>query len=674
MRFRLDAYGFLRLAVVSPELRIADVAFNTARIVQALHEAAEEKAHLVLFPELCVTGYSCGDLFYEAALRRAAVAALEEIAAATQSLGLIAVVGVPFEVGGRLFNCAAVLAHGRLCGLVPKTYMPNTGEFYERRWFASEQERCHESILWHGQLVPFGADLLFPVENLPGAVLGIEICEDLWAPQPPSGEMSSAGATVLLNLSASNEVLGKAAYRRLLVQSQSGRCIAAYAYASAGVWESTADMVFSGHSLIAENGLILAESARFSLTTEMLVADVDVERLVHDRVSSHAFAVSQPRRRYRQVPLSVAERWDERLRRPLSPTPFVPQELQEQARRAEEIFAIQTRGLARRLRHLGDHTQVVLGVSGGLDSTLALLVAVATMDLLGWERARVHAVSMPGPGSTQRTQQNAQRLAQALGATLHVIPITEAVQEHLRAIGHGGQPDTTYENAQARERMQILFDLANQLGALVVGTGDLSELALGWCTYGGDHLSAYNVNAGVPKTLVRFIVQWCAENLFHGHVAELLRDICATPISPELIPPDASGRIRQATEELLGPFEVHDFVLSHLLRYHFSPRKIFLLARLAFGERYTEEQLLEWMRLFYRRFFAHQFKRSCLPEGPKVGTVALSPRGDWRMPSDATVNLWLAELETLSPLLTERSAENALQKGTAEQEEKEHRR
>ncbi|MCS6965497.1 MAG: NAD(+) synthase, partial [Candidatus Kapabacteria bacterium] len=445
-------------------------------------------------------------------------------------------------------------------------------------------------------------------------------------------------------------ILGKAAYRRLLVQSQSGRCISAYAYASAGVWESTTDMVFSGHCLVAENGVLLAESPRFSLRTELIVADIDIERLVQDRVQNSTFAASDPQRRYRFVPLRIAERWSERLYRPLSRTPFVPENPQEQAQRAEEIFAIQTRGLARRLAHVGEGTGVVVGVSGGLDSTLALLVAAATMDLLGWERTRVHAVSMPGPGSTQRTQQNAQNLAQALGATLHIIPIAAALQQHLQDIG---QPedcyDVTYENAQARERMQILFDLANRLGALVVGTGDLSELALGWCTYGGDHLAAYAVNAGIPKTLVRFIVQWCAQQVFTGDVARILRDICATPISPELLPPAPGDRIQQVTEKELGPFEVHDFLLFYLLRYHFSPRKIFLLARRAFGADYQEEELLGWMRIFYRRFFAHQFKRSCLPDGPKVGTVALSPRGDWRMPSDATVSLWLTELEQLQP-------------------------
>lgn len=660
MRFPLERYGFLRLAVVSPELRVADVSFNVSRILEALQEAAACGAHLVLFPELCLTGYTCGDLFYEAALRRAAWEGIGELLPATERLQLIAVVGLPVEVDGRLYNCAAVVAHGRLCGVVPKTYLPNTAEFYERRWFASEHDRHSETVLYGGEPVPFGADLLFCLENPPGAVLGIEICEDLWAPQPPSGQLAVAGATVILNLSSSNEVLGKAAYRRLLVQSQSGRCIAAYAYASAGVWESTTDMVFSGHSLVAENGQLLAESARFGLRTEMVLADIDVERLVHERLQNSTFASSSPHRRYRSVGLRVARRWAERLYRQLSATPFVPEDAHERTQRAEEIIALQTRGLARRLLSVGEHTGVVLGVSGGLDSTLALLVSVATMDLLGWERRYVHAVSMPGPGSTQRTQQNAQRLARALGATLHIIPITEVLQQHLRDIGHPGtQLDLTYENAQARERTQILFDLANRLGAIVVGTGDLSELALGWCTYGGDHLSAYGVNAGIPKTLVRFLIQWCAQHLFTGEVTALLQDICATPVSPELVPPETGDRIVQATEEILGPYEVHDFVLFHMLRYHFAPPKIFLLAQLAFGGRYRSTQLVAWMQTFYQRFFANQFKRSCLPDGPKVGTVALSPRGDWRMPSDATVTLWMEQLRTLPPQLslTESSAE-----------------
>ncbi|GBD06681.1 Glutamine-dependent NAD(+) synthetase [bacterium HR21] len=651
MRIPLESYGFLRIALVSPELRVADVSFNARRIAEALRQAAQSGAHLVLFPELCLTGYTCGDLFYESVLRRAAWEALQDLLPLTEQLQLIAILGLPVEAGGRLFNCAAVLAHGQLCGVVPKTYLPNTGEFYERRWFASDRERVQDVLHSGGQTVAFGADLLFPIENLPGAVIGIEICEDLWAPQPPSSEMAQAGATVLLNLSSSNEVLGKAAYRRLLVQSQSGRCLAAYAYCSAGVWESTTDMVFSGHSLVAENGLLLAESPRFSLRTELLLVDIDVERLRNERLQNSTFAVSVSRRRYRYIPLRIAERWDEQLYRPLSPTPFVPDDAQEKARRAEEIFALQTRALARRLLHVGERTGVVVGISGGLDSTLALLVSAATMDLLGWERRLVHAVSMPGPGSTQRTQHNAQRLAQALGVTLHIIPITAALHQHLQDIGQPeGVHDVTYENAQARERTQILFDLANRLGALAVGTGDLSELALGWCTYGGDHLSFYAINAGVPKTLVRTLVQWCGQTLFGGEVALIVEDICATPISPELLPPAPGDRIRQATEELLGPFEVHDFVLFHMLRYHFAPRKIFLLAQLAFRERYTAEELLRWVSLFYHRFFAHQFKRSCLPDGPKVGTVALSPRGDWRMPSDAQVRLWLEELRELQPL------------------------
>ncbi len=677
MRFPLERYGFLRLAVVSPELRIADVRFNVSRIVEALQGAAARGAHLVLFPELCLTGYTCGDLFYEAALRQAAWDGIAELLPVTERLQLIAVVGVPAEVEGRLYNCAAVIAHGRLCGVVPKTYLPNTAEFYERRWFASEHDRHSEVLLYGGEAVPFGADLLFRIENLPGAVLGVEICEDLWAPQPPSSQLAVAGATVILNLSSSNEVLGKAAYRRLLVQSQSGRCIAAYAYASAGVWESTTDMVFSGHSLVAENGQLVAESSRFELRTVMILADIDVERLVHERLQNSTFAASSPQRRYRSVPLCVAERWDERLYRRLSATPFVPEEPHERAQRAEEILALQTRGLARRLLSVGEHTGVVVGVSGGLDSTLALLVSVATMDLLGWGRQRVHAVSMPGPGSTQRTQQNAQRLARALGTTLHIIPITAALQQHLHDIGHPGtEVDLTYENAQARERTQILFDLANRLGAIVVGTGNLSELALGWCTYGGDHLSAYAVNAGIPKTLVRFLIEWCAEHLFTGDVAALLHDICATPVSPELVPPEPGDRIRQMTEQILGPYEVHDFVLFHMLRYHFAPRKIFLLARLAFGERYRGEQLVAWMRTFYERFFANQFKRSCLPDGPKVGTVALSPRGDWRMPSDATVALWREELEGLlsETSLTEGSTEQPSDQEAAEEEEEPQRR
>ncbi len=648
MPIALHEFGFLRSAAVSPELRIADVSFNVARISEALHTAAQEQCDLVVFPELCLTGYSCADLFAETALRRDAWQGLQRLLPLTERYGLVAIVGLPVELYGRLFNCAAVLAHGRLCGIIPKSVLPSGGEFYEPRWFTPGSNAPADQLQWNGSTVPFGTDLLFRLEGIPGAVLAVELCEDLWAVDRPSTAHALAGATVLANLSASNEVLGKAAYRRLLVQAQSGGCIAAYIYASAGVWESTTDMVFSGHSLIAENVTILAESQRFRLDTELIIADIDIERLCNDRLRSSSFAQQRPHHPYRTISIALRERSVEDLRRPLSATPFVPESPQEQAQRAEEIFAIQTRALARRLLHVGTDTGVVVGISGGLDSTLALLVATATMDLLGWERRRVHAVSMPGPGSTERTQRNAQRLAQELGVTLHVISITAALTQHLRDIGHPEElHDATYENAQARERTQILLDLANRLHAIALGTGDLSELALGWCTYGGDHLSMYGINAGIPKTLVRFIVQWCAEHVFSGTVSEILRDICATPISPELLPPTPDGHIRQATEELLGPFEVHDFFLFHLLRYHYSPRKILLLTRLAFGERYSSKQLLDWLQLFYERFFAHQFKRSCLPDGPKVGTVALSPRGDWRMPSDATCALWLAELEQL---------------------------
>ncbi len=647
MKRTLSSLGLVRLGVVSPELQVADVVFNTGRICAAIAQAAAEDCRFLIFPELCLTSYTCGDLFFQPLLIQKAREALWELAAATAEHGSAIVVGAPVEQGGRLFNCAVFLAAGRILGVVPKSFLPNTQEFYEERWFSSATDRTADFLEWRGERIPFGADLLFRAVGMPACVVGVEICEDAWTASPPSGRMAVQGATVLLNLSASPELLGKAEYRRALVQAQSARCLAAYAYASAGPGESSTDLVFSGHSLIAENGTVLTETERFRFETQLAIADLDIERLLNERVKNSSFAGAREPAGFREIPFPLPDGPAGRLRREIPATPFVPSGEAEQARRCREIFALQTTGLATRLRHAGV-SKAVLGLSGGLDSTLALLVTVRAFDALGFDRRGIVALTMPGFGTTARTRSNAENLAAHLGVTLRTIPIDQAVGRHFQDIGHpGDRHDITYENAQARERTQILMDVANMEGGLVIGTGDLSELALGWCTYNADHMSMYGVNAGVPKTLVRYLVSWCAEAEFTGEAAATLTDICQTPFSPELLPPDENGVIAQVTEDQVGPYLLHDFFLYHAVRLQFAPAKIFFLARQAFAGTFGDQEILRWLKLFYRRFFSQQFKRSCLPDGPKVGSVALSPRGDWRMPSDASPALWLAEIEEL---------------------------
>jgi NAD+ synthase (glutamine-hydrolysing) len=646
-------FGFARVAVVSPELRVADVQFNADKLIEAMSAAAERGARLALFPELCITAYSCGDLFFQPLLLRDALAAVGRLAEAADRAGLAAVVGLPLAVEGKLFNVAALLAGGRIVGLAPKSFLPSTGEFYEERWF-TPAARCKAQPVRIGDAeAPFGPDLIFAAENMPGFVLGIEICEDLWAISPPSGDMAQAGATVLLNGSASNELLGKVEYRRDLVRQQSARSLAAYLYAGAGPGESTTDLVWAGHSMIAENGAILAETERFKFSTQMAVADVDVQRLLGERLRSNTYSAAQPVRAYRRVafelPEPAAGAAQPALIRPLlTRMPFVPADPARRAEHCREIFNIQATGLAKRLLHTGSKV-VTIGLSGGLDSTLALLVTARAFDLAGLPRAGIHAITMPGFGTTPRTRGNAEKLAEHLGVGFRTIPITDAVRQHFKDIGHDENlHDVTYENAQARERTQILMDVANKIGGFVVGTGDLSELALGWATYNGDHMSMYHVCAGVPKTLVRYLVDWAAEEEFRGEAASVLRDISATPITPELLPLGKEGALEQKTEDTIGPYELHDFFLYNAIRYGFPPAKVFFLARQAFGGDYAPETILKWLRVFYRRFFSQQFKRSAMPDGPKVGSVALSPRGDWRMPSDASAASWLAEVDALA--------------------------
>lgn len=647
MSVDLAPLGMLRVAVASPALRIADPTYNCEIIAGLAVEAAGKGGRILICPELSLTGYSCADLFLQPTLLHGATAALVRLVDLSRQWPLTLIVGAPLLQGGRLFNCAVVIAGGAVIGVVPKRHLPNSQEFYERRWFSGAEQATGTTITVAGGEVPFGTDLIFSLSASPECLFAVELCEDLWSPSPPSAKLAMAGANLIANLSASPETLGKMEYRRDLVRLQSARCLAAYAYAGAGPGESSTDLVFSGHCLIAENGAILVESERFSFASTLTLADIDCERLGNERRRNATFAALPPlTSRLLTIDLPVAAPVATLLRS-IDPAPFVPSRLTERSERCAEIFAIQTTGLARRLLHTAAQ-QLIIGISGGLDSTLALLVAVKAFDKINLPRTGIVAVTMPGFGTTVRTRRNAEALAASLGVTLRVIPIDAAVRQHFADIGHDeARHDITYENSQARERTQILMDIANQVGGLVLGTGDLSELALGWCTFNGDHMSMYGVNAGVPKTLVRYLVQWCAEEEFRGETATILHDVVATPVSPELLPPTVSGEIAQVTEDHLGPYRLHDFFLYNAVRLQFGPRKIFTLAGIAFAGEYSSAEIHRWLTVFLTRFFSQQFKRSVLPDGPKVGSVALSPRGDWRMPSDVAATLWLAELEKI---------------------------
>jgi NAD+ synthase (glutamine-hydrolysing) len=657
-------HGFVRVAAAVPRLRVADCAANVTAILELLERAEQQQVHLAVFPELAVTGYTCADLFQQPTLldgaRHALVRLVDE--AKTRFAGL-AVVGLPWSEDDQLWNVAAVFQRGRLLGIVPKSYLPTYKEFYEARWFAPGHRAAVTSVCWRGGRVPFGTDLLFDGSAyLPGLVVGVEVCEDLWSPVPPSSFQALGGAKILLNLSASNEVIGKSGYRRQLVVGQSGRCIAGYVYTSCGVHESTTDVVFGGHALIADNGSLLCETGPFERDSTLLVSDIDVQRLHVDRLVNHTFGDTQAvhRRAHRHIDFAV-ERSPERLIRHVDPHPFVPAGQAQLRERCEAIFQTQVAGLAKRLEHIGKPA-VAIGISGGLDSTLALLVACKTFDLLAVPRTRIQALTMPGFGTTARTLRNAQALMQHLGVSAGEADIRLLCLEEMRALGHAPfgicldgltvetlsarlrdlpaeacQGDLVFENVQARMRTSLLMNKG-----FVIGTGDLSELALGWCTYNGDHMSMYNPNVSIPKTLVKFLVRWAADNEFQGAAQKTLLDVVATQISPELLPAAASGEIAQITESVVGPYELHDFFLFHFLRYGAPPEKILFLADHAkFETPYPPDERRRWLKLFLQRFFANQFKRSCLPDGPKVGTVSLSPRGDWRMPSDAQAALWL---------------------------------
>jgi NAD+ synthase (glutamine-hydrolysing) len=661
-------YGFLRVAAATPALKVADCAFNVEQLAGMLRQAQAENVAVVVFPELALTGYTCADLFQQTPLLRGAQDALHALVrtSAADFAGL-AIVGFPLGIDDQVFNCAAVLHRGTILGVVPKSFLPNYKEFYERRWFAPAVNARSREVSLFGLSVPFGPDLLFRADDVETLTLGVEICEDLWVPIPPSSAQCVAGATVLCNLSASNEVIGKAGYRRQLVVNQSGRCMAAYLYASCGVWESTTDVVFGGHCLIAENGTLLAESKRFQRTPQLLVSDIDLDRLRVDRLRTNSFGEAHlyggVQRTFRAVPFSFGAAptdADTRLRRAVDAHPFVPRGQAELRDRCEEIFNTQVAGLAKRLEHI-NAKGVAIGVSGGLDSTLALLVTCKTFDALGKPRSGIQALTMPGFGTTSRTLDNAVALMRELGVSAQRIDIREMCLAEWRALGHGPfgialegldveqltaklrnlphdkREDLVFENVQARMRTTLLMNTG-----FVIGTGDVSELALGWCTYNADHMSMYNPNTSIPKTLVKFLVDWAARNEFEGEARATLLDIVDTLISPELLPPDAEGKIAQVTESSIGPYELHDFFLFHFLRYGSTPEKIlFLAAQASFSRSHSAEEVRRWLAVFVRRFFAQQYKRSCLPDGPKVGSISLSPRGDWRMPTDASAALWL---------------------------------
>ncbi len=637
-------YGFIRVAAATPVIKVADCDYNSQRIIEYIERAEKEDIKLLVFPELSVTGYTCGDLFLQEALLRGAMEGVKKIAGVTTGKDMVVIIGIPYALTGKLYNVAAVLFDGKVLGLIPKVNIPNYTEFYEGRYFTRGiLDPVRVNFL--GEETYFGSRILFQPGNFPEFLLGIEICEDLWVPGSPSIAHSLAGATVIANLSASDEITGKDIYRRELVKSQSAKLVCGYIYCDAGEGESTTDLIYAGHNLIAENGTLLSESELFE--SGMIYSELDMGRLVSERRRMLTY-FGQSSTPYMIVSYDYKkEKGKLILKRFVDPAPFVPSVKADREKRCKDIIHIQAMGLKTRLSHI-KCKHAVIGLSGGLDSTLALLVTCKAYDMLGLDRKDIIAITMPCYGTTDRTYHNAVLLADCLGVTLKEIPIQEAVEVHFKEIGHDPKlHDITYENAQARERTQVLMDVANQYGGIVVGTGDMSELALGWATYNGDHMSMYGVNASVPKTLVRYLVTYFADTTDNMTLSEVLKDVLDTPVSPELLPPK-DGEISQKTEDIVGPYELHDFFLYYILRFGSSPKKIYYLAKVAFAGTYEDETILKWLKVFYQRFFSQQFKRSCLPDGPKVGSVSVSPRGDLRMPSDASASLWMKELEEIS--------------------------
>ncbi|MCI7257486.1 MAG: NAD(+) synthase [Prevotella sp.] len=645
-------YGFATVAAAVPRVKVADTHYNILAIEEQIAIANSRGVELIVFPELSITGYSCQDLFHSQLLLEKAEDALMHLLDFSRKLDIISVVGMPVAVGDILLNCAVVVQQGVIIGIVPKTFLPNYGEFYEKRWFCSALDIHSQTIYIAGSPITITPEpKVFTTYD--GLKFGIEICEDLWSPLPPSNNLTLAGADIIVNLSASDELIGKHQYLRQLISQQSARTLSAYVYSSCGFGESTQDVVYGGNAIIAENGRMLFESERFCKEPQLGIAQIDIDRLRSERRSNTTFTLAQRTASAVDIKTRQPEEMTEfRLVRDIDPTPFIPKS-DDMKHSCEEILNIQTSGLAKRLDHTGCK-HVVVGISGGLDSTLALLVCVRTFDYLSLDRKGIHGITMPGFGTTDRTHLNAVNLMESLGVTVHEISIAKSVTQHFEDIGHdSAKHDVTYENSQARERTQILMDMANRVGGLVVGTGDLSELALGWATYNGDHMSMYGVNASIPKTLIRHLVRYVADNDVDAQSRLTLLDIIDTPISPELIPADENGNISQKTEDLVGPYELHDFFLYHYLRFGYRPAKLFLMATVAFDghdpsvSAYDHDTIKHWLKTFFRRFFAQQFKRSCLPDGPKVGSVSLSPRGDWRMPSDASCSLWLEEIDSL---------------------------
>lgn len=635
----LKEQGFVRVGAVVPKLKVADTEFNCNEIIKQIEVASNNKIQIAVFPELCVTGYTCQDLFEQDTLLEEAEKALNKILDYTNNLDIICIIGMPIKAENQLFNTAVVIQKGKILGIVPKTFIPNYGEFYEKRWFASSKNANKKEIEILDQKVPFGIDLLFKDKENNEICFGIEICEDIWEVEPPSNKLALLGANIIFNLSASNEVIGKKEYRRELVKMQSAKTISGYVYCSSGVNESTSDVVFSGESMIFENGSCLTNNQRFDFESNMIFTEIDTKRLANDRRKNISFMGNPVDLEYREIKINIPDNI-ENLTREYSKTPFVPEDKKKISEICEEILNIQSYGLAKRLLHTNIN-KTIIGISGGLDSALAFLVIIKAYEVLNLPKENIIAITMPGFGTTSRTHKNSIKLINEYGATFREINITKSSLQHFEDIGHDKKmKDITYENAQARERTKILMDIANEENGIVVGTGDLSELALGWCTYNGDHMSMYSVNASIPKTLVEYIIKWVADNSKEEY-KNIINDILDTPISPELLPPDENGNIEQKTEEQVGPYILHDFFLYHFLRYGAEPKKIYILACKTFKNDFKKEDIKHWLQVFIKRFFTQQFKRNCMPDGPKVGTVSLSPRGDLRMPSDASYNIWL---------------------------------
>ena len=635
----LKEQGFVRVGAVVPKLKVADTEFNCNEIIKQIEVASNNKIQIAVFPELCVTGYTCQDLFEQDTLLEEAEKALNKILDYTNNLDIICIIGMPIKAENQLFNTAVVIQKGKILGIVPKTFIPNYGEFYEKRWFASSKNANKKEIEILDQKVPFGIDLLFKDKENNEICFGIEICEDIWAVEPPSNKLALLGANIIFNLSASNEVIGKKEYRRELVKMQSAKTISGYVYCSCGVNESTADLVFSGESMIFENGSCLINNQRFNFESNKIFTEIDTKRLANDRRKNISFMGNPVDLEYREIKINIPDNI-ENLTREYSKTPFVPEDKKKISEICEEILNIQSYGLAKRLLHTNIN-KTIIGISGGLDSALAFLVIIKAYEVLNLPKENIIAITMPGFGTTSRTHKNSIKLINEYGATFREINITKSSLQHFEDIGHDKKmKDITYENAQARERTKILMDIANEENGIVVGTGDLSELALGWCTYNGDHMSMYALNTSIPKTLVEYIIKWVADNSKEEY-KNIINDILDTPISPELLPPDENGNIEQKTEEQVGPYILHDFFLYHFLRYGAEPKKIYILACKTFKNDFKKEDIKHWLQVFIKRFFTQQFKRNCMPDGPKVGTVSLSPRGDLRMPSDASYNIWL---------------------------------